>query len=138
MPASTLWGQYIIGADGLSGFFVLKPDGTTLHKVAGVLDLGVVQDIAVWDTALFLPGTVAEKGLSIYDLTQPYAPAPLAQIEQRDGQKPGGPDKGGGVEDSYLMVADSVGGLRLFNIAISPVRWSLRARCAASTAIRCG
>ena len=116
--ASTLWGQYLIGADGPSGFFMLKPDGTTLHKVAGVLDLGVVQDIAVWDTALFLPGTVAEKGLSIYDLTQPYAPGPLAQINGVTDRNQAGQIKAVAIEDSYLMVADSVGGLRLFDIAI--------------------
>lgn len=116
--ASTLWGQYIIGADGPSGFFMLKPDGTTLHKVAGVLDLGVVQDIAVWDTALFLPGTVADKGLSIYDLTQPFAPGPLAQIESVTDRNQAGQIKAVALENSYLMVADSVGGLRLFNIAI--------------------
>lgn len=121
--ASTLWGQYIIGADGPSGFFMLKADGTTLHKVAGALDLGVVQDIAVWDTALFLPGTVAEKGLAIYDLTQPYAPGPLAQIESVTDRGQAGQIKAVALADSYLMVADSVGGLRLFNIAIlaSPV-----------------
>lgn len=111
--------DYIVGGDGIAGFFILKQDGSELRNVISGFDLGVVQDIAIWDTAVFLPGTMATDGLNVYDISLPFAPAPLAQIHSMTDRTEEGQIKAVETFDSYLLIAESVGGLRLFDISDS-------------------
>jgi hypothetical protein len=111
--------DYIIGGDGIAGFFILKQEGSELRNVISGFDLGVVQDIATWDTAVFLPGTLAADGLNVYDISLPFAPAPVTQINSMTDRAEEGQIKAVETFDSYLLIAESVGGLRLFDISDS-------------------
>jgi len=111
--------DYIIGGDGIAGFFILKQDGSELRNVISGFDLGVVQDIAVWDTAVFLPGTLAADGLNVYDISLPFLPAAVTQIGSMTDRAEEGQIKAVETFDSYLLIAESVGGLRLFDISDS-------------------
>ena len=119
--APLLWGDYIMAADGLKGFTVLDiKDPGLPKKIADSYGLGYnlgnVVDIALWDTWLYLP---ASDALHIANFDPLYLPTsdndsfidPLTKRHQT------GQLKAVAAFDGYLLVADSVGGVRLFDIA---------------------
>ncbi len=119
--APLVWGDYILAADGIKGFTELDiKDPASIKKITDSYGLdynyGNVIDIALWDTWLYMPVSDA---LHIAKFDPLYLPTsdndsyidPLTKRHQ-DGQL-----KAVAAFDGYLLVADSVGGARLFNIA---------------------
>ncbi len=117
----TLWGDYIVAADGLKGFISLDIKNPAVpKKIVDSFALGYnhgnVVDIALWDTWMYLP---AGDGLHIANLDPLYLPMSnndfyIAPITNRHLT---GLVKAVAAFDGYLLVADSVGGVRLFDIA---------------------
>jgi len=114
---SAQWGDLIIGADAIDGFFIIDLQDNYPMTITGGYDVGNVQDIALWDSNIFLPGTLGEAGLAIYNIAQPYAPYAVGSIQSATARGETGQIKAVETFDSYLLVAESVGGLRLFDIA---------------------
>lgn len=114
--APLMWGDYILAADGIKGLAALDmKDPAHIKKVAGGYDLGNVTDIAIWDTWLYLP---AGDTLHIASFDPLYLPAvDDATISSDTERHETGQLKAVAAFDGYLLVADSVGGARLFDIA---------------------
>jgi len=115
--APQLWGDYILAADGIRGFTAIDiKDPTYPKKIAGNYDLGNVVDIALWDTWLYLP---AISVLHMANFDPLYLPviddATISPVT--DGRNQTGQLKAVTAFNGYLLVADSIGGVRLFDIA---------------------
>jgi len=119
---SAPWGNYLLGADGLQGMVVLDTNNTaSIHKLGSYQtvgeehDVGDVHDVAMWDSCAYLAG--GADGLSIIDMSLPYAPALVESL-----QGSASPEQTGEIEaltalNSYLLVAEFPGRVRLFDIA---------------------
>jgi len=111
-----LWGGMLLCADGLNGFSILDiSDSLYPKKVIGGYDLGNVQDISLWDNYLFLAG--GSEGLSIADVAAPYSPSFAQKIEPGTKRLQDGQITASDTFLSYLLLADTAGGLRLFDLA---------------------
>jgi hypothetical protein len=120
--APVAWGEnYIMVADGLKGFTALDiQDPGFPQKIADSYHLGYnlgnVLDIAVWDTWMYLP---AADVLHIVNFDPLYLPMydnesfinPII-MRHKTGQM-----KAVEAFDGYLLVADTAGTVRLFDIA---------------------
>jgi hypothetical protein len=119
--APLVWGDYILAADGLKGFMALdiKAPGFP-KKIADSYNLGYnfgnVVDIALWDTWMYLP---ASEALHIANFDPLYLPTSdnASYIDPITRRHLTGQLKAVAAFDGYLLVADSVGGVRLFDIA---------------------
>jgi hypothetical protein len=119
--APLAWNNYILAADGLKGFTVLDIRDTEFpKKVADSYNLGYnfgnVIDIAFWDTWMYLP---ASEALHIAHFDPLYLPVSdnTSYIDPITRRYLTGQVKAVAAFDGYLLVADSVGGVRLFDIA---------------------
>ena len=116
-----MWGDYILVADGIKGFTALDiKDPGFPKKIADSYnlgyDLGNVVDIAVWDTWMYLP---ASDALHMANIDPLYLPTSSNDsfIDPITMRHKTGQMKAVAAFDGYLLVADSVGGVRLFDIA---------------------
>lgn len=119
--APLFWGDYILAADGIKGFTVLDiKDPGFPRKIADSYNLGYdfgnVVDIALWDTWMYLP---ASDALYIANFDPLYLPTGdnTPYLDPITRQHITGQLKAVAAFDGYLLVADSVGGVRLFDIA---------------------
>lgn len=116
-----LWDDYILVADGIKGFTALdiKNPGFP-KKIADSYNLGYnlgnVVDLALWDTWTYLP---ASDALHIVNIDPLYLPTSSndSSVDPITTRHLTGQLKAVAVFDGYLLIADSVGGVRLFDIA---------------------
>jgi len=113
---TALWGDSIIIADGLNGFVILDAADTAfIKKIAVGSDIGTVQDLSRWETSLVLPG--GADGLFVFDITALYSPSPIATIEPVTKRLRAGQIKAVDTFNSFLIAADNMGGVRLFDFS---------------------
>ena len=108
-------GNILYAADGTNGFVALDiTDKTQPKKIIDNFDNGTVQDIALWDSTVFLSG--GQKGLAITDMSLPYSPASSGQVTSETIRFEKGNIKAVTVFNSYLLIAESGSGVRLFDL----------------------
>jgi hypothetical protein len=115
--ATLLWDSFLAVADGIRGIILLDArDPYHLMNISGGYDLGTVQDCALWDSIIFLPA--GHNGVFMSDIALPFAPSmPENIIMPRTSRGGAGAINVVAVFDSYLLVPDTVAGVRLFDIS---------------------
>ncbi len=121
--APVVWGEsYSMVADGLKGFTALDiQDPGFPQKIAASYtlgyDLGNVLDIAVWDTWMYLP---ASDVLHMVHFDPLYLPTydNASFIDPITVRHKTGMMRAVEAFDGYLLVADTAGAVRLFDIAV--------------------